>query len=57
MGQTRPLFVYFRPYSQYNDKYNAQFDYISVGFEPVTAIWWARTNPLSYVDPHSGPIF
>ena len=30
MCQTRPLFVYFRPFSQYNAIYSTQFDHKSV---------------------------
>ena len=27
IGQTWPLYVYFRPFSQHNDKYSTKFDY------------------------------
>ena len=30
MGQTLSLFDYFRPLSQYNDKYSTNYDYKSI---------------------------
>ena len=33
MGETRPLLIYFRAFSQKNDKYNSKFDYKNIDGE------------------------
>ena len=60
---SRPLFVYFRPFSQYNDKYSTKIDYKSeygvlrirtldhrmIGAEESTELWWFLTVCISII--------
>ena len=45
MVQTRPLFVYFRPFSQCNDKFGTKFEY-----KRVYGVHGIRTRDRMMVD-------
>ena len=57
MDQTRPLFVYFRPFfvtmtNTVQQTINGKsIDDVFMGFEPGTAEWMAQTDPLRYGGP------
>ena len=56
MGQSQPLFVYFRSFHIPNQMTNIQFEQykfkkaqmVCLGLEPGVAGWKVQTNPLSY---------
>ena len=54
LGQSRPLFVYFRLFPHYTI---LKIDESVDGLEPGAAGWKARTNPLSYGGTHCFKVF